>query len=80
MGPTLKRTASSTFKKGSHHLQRSNSATSLNRSNEDNGLNQVEEEEDQDSTSNNNQDNDTISVNSMEREMTLKDRQEVKYI
>lgn len=76
MGPTLKRSTSSSFNKGPHRLHRTDSTSSNRRTEEgDNGLNQVEEEEEDTSNS---KDNDTVSVNSMEREMTLKDRQEVK--
>ncbi|KAI7891602.1 uncharacterized protein EV154DRAFT_507287 [Mucor mucedo] len=78
MGPTLKRTNSSSFKKGPHRLHRTES-TSSNRRNEDsdNALNQVEEEEEEEEEdTSDNKDNDSVSVNSIEREMTLKDRQE----
>lgn len=78
MGPTLKRSNSSSFKKNPNRLHRTESNSS-NRRNEDNdsALNQVEEEEEEEDTSDP-KGNDSVSVNSIEREMTLKDRQEVK--
>lgn len=47
---------------------------------EESNDNEDEDEQNNSSSSNNKRDDDTVSVNSFEREMTLKDRQEVRLL
>lgn len=74
--PKLTRSASSLSRKSHHYVDTSGRNSSINMSN---SVDEVFEEDDEDNNVDDTPEEDSRSINSIEREMTLKDRQDVSY-